>query len=101
MVYTGPREHVTRPIGFLRPKKHQQPRKTCLEVKGDLAGQVPLAVPRHHLLPDVVELDVLDATLVLVIFDRFVHSLVCLHPLLEILANDLCQITDTGKGSNM
>lgn len=79
---------MTRPIGFLRPERDGRPREACLEVKGDLAGQVPLAVPRHHLLPDVVELDVLDAALVLVVFDRFVHSFVCLHPLLEILAND-------------
>lgn len=59
--------------------------RACLEVERDLAGQVTLAVSGHHLLPHVVQLDVLDVPPVLVVFYRFVHGLVRLDPLLEVL----------------
>lgn len=50
-----------------------------------MARQITLAVFGHHFLSDVVELDVLDAAAIFVVFDRLVNFFVRLHSLLEIL----------------
>lgn len=73
-------------LAVLKPSR-QEARSPHLKIEGHLAGQVTLAVPRHHLLPHVVELDILDSPVVLVVLDRLVHLFVRLDSLLEVLPN--------------